>query len=207
MQPNTETTDELQTAIDAALADVEHPSPWHETTRYSLRTDNENVVVTAKRRFNRRSSFLTAQTDALDDAGLDWHYKEDGRFRDGVRPDVIIVTGTTESDHAIGCPGCGFSYDGDEYDVCPTCNDQPDDGDGDDSDRDADGQPLVTDGGTDESCRKCSRRAVTVCSLSGDRLCADHADRGFRVLTDGGTDSLRLADDRDDDRYTTKVDQ
>jgi len=100
MPENTNANDELETTVRNALDAAEEPnSPHWDLPNVSLTSDDEgNVTVHALEKRRNKRNVHRKQRDALDAAGLEWEFKEDGRFSDGVNPRKVVVTGFADED-------------------------------------------------------------------------------------------------------------
>ena len=91
--------EELKTDVKRALDGVECAG-YREPARCTLvEQENGNVKVTggaSKSQYRKRQEIKREQLMALDEANIEWHYKEDGRFKNGYRVDTVIVTGKKE---------------------------------------------------------------------------------------------------------------
>ena len=88
--------EELKADVADALDGVECAG-YREAARVSIvEQDNGNIKIIggmSKSLHRERQEIKREQLNALDDANLEWHYKKDGRFKNGYRVDTVIITG------------------------------------------------------------------------------------------------------------------
>lgn len=137
------TNDELESAVRDALEGVESDSPYIEAERLVVNTrDDGTVTAYARGKRRNRGEVIPSQQRALDDAGLEWHFAEDGRFKHGCRTDRVVVT--------------GFADDEDDSDDV-----EPDGGfELTDDDRERFEEKLMTDGGDPEPELETGERVI-----------------------------------------------